>query len=231
LVEVAVVIAVISVLLVIIAAPLAGQIERRRMEETQKLLDTAREALYGYAAANGRLPCPARADGSSNGQESPINGGACTNQVGLLPAVTLGMTPVDANGHLVDAWADGTNARRVGYAVSNSNSNAVTTANGIRNTTMAVVGAATHLYVCATGLTAAPPTTNCGTLVELTSTAPAVIFSLGRDTNTNSQDETNNQNGDIVFSSGTLSASFDDMVTWLSMNTLFSRMMAGGKLP
>ena len=231
LIEVAVVITVVSVLLVIIAAPLSGQLERRRIEETQKILETARDALYGYAAANGRLPCPATA--SSAGQEAPIGGGACTAAVGFLPAVTLGLTPVDSAGYLVDAWADGTAARRIRYAVSTSNGSAVTTVDGIRNATMASVGSSTsHLYVCATGLAAAPPTTNCGaTVVTLADRAPAVLYSLGKDTATNSFDETNNQNGDVVFTSGNPNPTFDDQVIWLSLNTLFSRMISGQKLP
>ncbi|MCF8184500.1 MAG: hypothetical protein K9J43_05940, partial [Polynucleobacter sp.] len=47
------------------------------------------DALLGYAAINGRLPCPATA--ASNGAESPIGGGVCTNPYnGFLPAATLG---------------------------------------------------------------------------------------------------------------------------------------------
>lgn len=231
LIEIAVVIVIISVLLAMVAVPLASQVERRRVEDTQKLLESVKDALYGYAAANGRLPCPATA--TSAGQEAPLGGGTCTTLVGFLPAVTLGITPVDSAGFAIDAWVDGTAARRVGYAVSNSNSSALTTADGVRAATMASVGASTtHLYVCATGLASGPPTTNCGvTVATLADKAPVVLFSLGRDTGTNSIDETNNQNGDRVFSSGTPNATFDDIVTWMSMNALFDRMIKAGKLP
>ena len=61
--------------------------------------------------------------------------------------------------------------------------------------------------------------------------APAVLFSLGKNSGVNSIDEGNNQNGDKVFTSGTPNATFDDLVTWMSLNTLFDRMIKAGKLP
>ena len=232
LVEIAVVLVILTVLLSIVVVPIATQVEQRRVDETQKFLESAKDALYGFAAANGRLPCPATA--GSAGQESPVGGvGACAALVGFLPAVTLGLTPVDASGFANDAWADGNPLRRIGYAVSNSNGAALTTTDGVRVATMATVSASiTHLYVCATGLAAAPPTTNCGaTVTTLADKAPAVLFSLGKNSATNSFDETNNQNGDRVFTSGNRTDTFDDIVTWLSLNTLFDRMVKAGKLP
>ena len=249
LVEIAVVLVIVTLLLTMVAVPLATQVEQRRTEETQKLLDTARDALYGFAAANGRLPCPATA--TSAGQESfctnasggcgaalvaaPAHG-RCVNAIGLLPAVTLGISPVDAGGFAQDAWADGSALRRIGYAVSvyqnPSNTYVVTAPDGIKTATMATTAANPHLFVCGTGLAAAPPTANCGvTVTTLADKAPAVLFSLGRNNAANSFDETNNQNGDKVFSSGTPNATFDDLVTWMSLNTLFDRMLKAGKLP
>ncbi|MFM7461518.1 MAG: hypothetical protein ACKO15_11865, partial [Burkholderiales bacterium] len=90
-----------------------------------------------------------------------------------------------------------------------------------------------QLYVCGTGLTAAAPTTNCGTMTVLSDKAPFVIYSLGKSTvplPTN-YDEINNQNDDGVFTSGARTDTFDDIVTWGSLNTLFSRMVQAGKLP
>src|SRR5664279_5024596 len=53
-----------------------------------KLMRQAQEALLGFAAMNGRLPCPATA--GSGGIESPIGGGVCLAPYsGFLPAATL----------------------------------------------------------------------------------------------------------------------------------------------
>ncbi|MBL0122265.1 MAG: hypothetical protein IPP88_05865 [Betaproteobacteria bacterium] len=241
---------IITVLTAMLAVPISTQVELRRVEETQKLLDAARDALYGFAAANGRLPCPAT--GASLGQESFCSNasgacgvpttvqphGRCVNPIGFLPAVTLGVSPVDAGGYAQDAWQDGSNGRRIGYAVSNLQNPAgtgiyvLTAPDGIKSATMGTTALANHLYVCSTGLAAAPPTSNCGvTVTTLTDKAPAVLFSLGKNNNTNSFDETNNQNGDKVFSSGIHNPTFDDLVTWMSLNTLFDRMVKAGKLP
>lgn len=236
LIEIAVVLVIISVLLSIVAVPLSAQVEQRRVEETQKMLESAKDALYGFASARGRLPCPAT-DGvtygatNTSGAENPAGGGVCAVQVGFLPAATLGLTPIDASGFMADAWSDGSAARRIRYAVSLSNGSALTTTDGVKINTMSTVAGVQHLYVCSTGLTAAPPTANCGTMTVLTDQAPAVLFSVGKNSGTNSFDETNNQNGDKVFTSGTPTATFDDIVTWLSLNTLFSRMVQAGKLP
>ena len=59
LVEIAVVLVIISVLIAIVAVPLATQIEQRRTEATLKQLEVIKEALIGFATAKGRLPCPA----------------------------------------------------------------------------------------------------------------------------------------------------------------------------
>jgi prepilin-type N-terminal cleavage/methylation domain-containing protein len=251
LLEIAIVLVIIAVLTTIVAVPLATQVEQRRNEETQKLLDVARDALYGFAAANGRLPCPATA--ASAGQESfcpnaspagcgipqviaPVHG-RCVNAVGLLPAVTLGISPLDAAGYAQDAWADGSTSRRIAYAVSTyqnpANTYVLTAPDGIKTATMGTTATNNHLYVCSTGLTSAPPTTNCTApgVTTLVDKAPVVLFSFGKNNATNSFDETNNQNGDKVFSSGIRTDTFDDLVTWLSMNTLFDRMVKAGKLP
>jgi hypothetical protein len=217
------------------------QVEKERA--TQKLLVEARDALLGFAATFGRLPCPASA--TSNGIESAVGGGVCTNPYnGFLPAVTLGLPGVDANGYLSDAWQGSTN--RVRYAVTTASGSAATTINGIRTATMAIFGdvtppidiGAANLRVCgaSTGITA----TTCGTATALTTNAVAVLFSLGNNAKNGAPggvDEAANQNGDQVFVShprtDTLGANgeFDDLILWLPTAALFDRMTQGGKLP
>ena len=256
LIEVAVVLIIITVLFALLAAPLSGQIEARRIEETRRLLETSKEALLGFAVANGRLPCPAST--TSNGVESFCTTGGvgacgaatttvqahgrCSNPFdGFVPAVTLGVSPVDANGYLIDAWTNA-NASRIRYAVSTENDGtnySLTRVDGIKARTMATVAASSeNLVVCSTGLTAAASATVCNAPTQtLASGAAAVLFSLGSNGGTAfaslSFDEQNNQSAvpDKVFSSGTPTTNFDDVVTWLSLNTLFGRMVQAGKLP
>ena len=235
LVEVAVVLVIISILITAVAIPLSTQLDAQRAQETRRQLELAKEAIYGFALANGRLPCPATVAGAT-AVELPDGGGGCTDQSGFLPAVTLGLSGNMAGGYLADGWDDGTALRRIRYAVSTANTNALTTSDGIKTQTMTTVAAATHLTVCSTGLTTAPSATVCAAgTTALSDKAPFVIHSLGKDTSTTANDSLSNQNAvanvDMVFTSGTQNATFDDIVTWGSLNTLFARMVQAGKLP
>lgn len=263
LIEIAVVLLIISVLVTIVAVPLATQLEQRRGDDTRKQIELAKEALIGFAMANGRLPCPASP--ASNGVSSfctlgtgacistttpQPSHGRCSDSNGLLPAVTLGFSPVDAQGYAIDAWQDGSTLHRIRYAVSKleypivgSGIFPITASNGIQTAGMDKVVEVTptfraHLYVCGTGLTATSLATDCSVgVTKLTDRAVAVVYSVGANAATAfaslSFDEQNNQGNStaIVFTSGDPNASFDDIVSWISINTLFARMVQAGKLP
>ena len=256
LIEIAVAIFIITLLLGSILVPLTTQVESRNYDTTQRILDQAREALLGYAAAYGYFPCPAST--TSNGQEAAGTdhsaGAASTcpaavlganTYIGFLPAARLGFTPTDTNGYAVDAWSLTQN--RIRYAVSNVTVNGVTQpftrTNGMRNAGMANVTGAALLYVCNSG-TGVIAGTNCGTAVTLTSNAPVVIWSVGPNAPTggSSVHEAQNPNpnggtSDRIFVSRTKAAAgatggeFDDIVTWIGTPTLFSRLVASGQLP
>jgi len=131
-VELAVTMVVIAILLGSILVPLNTQVESRKYDETQRVLERAREALLGYVAANGYFPCPATS--TSNGQEAPgFNHNpvppqtSCPSTVGVaalsgvyygfLPAARLGLTPTDSQGYALDAWGLAP-YNRIRYAVS-----------------------------------------------------------------------------------------------------------------
>ena len=224
LVEIAIAIFIITLLLGSILVPLGTQVENRNLDNTQRILDQAREALLGYAAAYGYFPCPASS--GSFGLEAVTSHatGACAGGVtgtdtyiGFLPAATLGFTPVDASGFAVDAW--GLTQNRIRYAVSRSTVNGITNpftrtggmrSAGMLNIASCVQGALAAictspsgtspagglLYVCNNG-TGVTPGANCGTAVALTSNAPVVIWSVGPNAATTggvSADEAQNPN-------------------------------------
>lgn len=58
LIELAVVLFIVSLLLAGFLVPLREGIESERRVETQAKLESIESALYGFAIANGRLPCP-----------------------------------------------------------------------------------------------------------------------------------------------------------------------------
>lgn len=234
LLEVAIVIAIVSLVLGSLLVPLQTQVEQRQIADTRKQLEDIKAALVGFAVSNGRLPCPASS--TSLGVESPSGGGACNNNYnGFVPAATLGLTLVDNQGYAVDPWGN-----RIRYAVTSANGNAFTTANGMQSAGFSAL--APNLLICstATGISG----TNCAAGKSLTTGVPAVIYSTGKNggyggtgTDETENPNANSANNDRVFVSHIITppaaanGEFDDIVTWLSPNTLYNPMTAAGRLP
>lgn len=240
LIEMAVALVIVALLLGSLLVPLQNQVEQRKTSETQRTLDLALEALLGFAAANGRLPCPASA--SSNGIEDPYPPtGTCNHPYdGFFPAATLGLSPTDAQGYLVDAW--GLQQNRIRYAVTTYSSSS-----GCANNVYTTTGGMKACWSQITAGNVAPNLTVCSSLngnncaagATLTSTAPAVIFSLGKNAATGGTgvDEAQNLDADRVFvwhtqsGSNAPSGEFDDIMVWMSPSILYSRMISAGQLP
>jgi prepilin-type N-terminal cleavage/methylation domain-containing protein len=193
LVEMAVVLAIVGLLLASAMYTLSAQMEQRAREDTQRRLEQAREALLGFAVANGRLPCPA--SGATTGVEadSPVGSGTCTNAYnGFLPAVTLGYQPVDEQGFALDAWNN-----RIRYAVATTlyTASCITTPatphftskSNLKQNGMSCQPNTNDLLICQSSVTTpAPAPGSCGPAGNaLTNNSPsgtvvAVIFSTGK---------------------------------------------------
>ena len=232
---------ILAILAAGLSMPLAAQVSLRRVEESKRQLDDARDALLGFAAANGRLPCPAT--GESRGTErfapgSDARDGLCADFFdGLLPAATLGLSPLDAEGFARDAW--GSSANRIRYAVFGGRpvggiANPLTRVNGVRQATLDEIGAAPgYLVICSTGATA--EASGCGPAAnQLTRKAAFVLMSLGPnapETPPRGSDESRNVDGDGVFVAHEPARDFDDIVIWAGVNQLASRLVAAGRAP
>lgn len=241
LLEVVIAIAVAAILAAGLAIPLAAQLQLRRADEARRLLEDARDAILGFAAAHGRLPCPATPQ--SRGEEAfaaggdPLNGRCADFHSGFLPAAALGLGPLDDAGFLRDPWQSPAN--RVRYAVHGGTINAVahvlTRANGMQAATLEGLGAASHyLYVCSAGEGA--DALGCGSAAnQLTRRAAFVLVSAGPNAAlapAPGSDEARNLDGDASFVAREAAASgFDDVVHWASINALIHRMISAGRLP
>ena len=254
LVELAVVVLVITLLLGSLLIPLATQVDQRNVAETQKRLQEVKEALLGYAMANGRFPCPAGNAAGDTGVEKFLNppsdsalNGNCSNFFnGYVPGITLGLSNLDSQGFVVDAW--GLQQNRIRYAITNRLTNTFTKQGGMRGVGIQGLGTPTSgggtpmLYVCAssTGATA----TDCGTAANTLSNGDTVfiVYSLGKNAATSgatgvaSADEQLNINGaNPVFVSRTTSTQaggeFDDIVLYSSRSSIISQMTVAGQLP
>ncbi|MBI5750971.1 MAG: type II secretion system protein [Hydrogenophilales bacterium] len=219
LIEMAFVLIIVTLLLGGLLVPFATQVEQKRIAETQKAMEEIKEALLGFAVANGRLPCPDMVvgAGANDGLEDPL-GGPCAAAAteGNLPWATLGV----ANS---DAWGN-----RFGYRVTIN----FATFGGI---TLGPPPTPGTLRICTDAA--------CGSL--LANSIPAVIYSLGKNGQSFSctpvpagrADECENRDSDndfvsrIITGPGAPAGEFDDLVVWLSPNVLFNRMVAAGRLP
>lgn len=260
LVEMAVVLAIIGLLLGTAMYTLSAQSEQRAREETQRTLERARDALLGFAVANGRLPCPA--SGATTGVESdnPVGSGNCTNPYdGFLPAVTLGFQPVDAQGFALDGWNN-----RIRYAVAVNVNTAscigtsalphFTSKTNLKQNGMSCQPHKNELLICKSSVSSpAPVPGDCGpadntvTNANPSGTVVAVIVSPGKDyalapsaaaaAAAGNADEAANLDNNPVFISHTPSPSgatggeYDDMVLWVSVGTFYGRLANAGVLP
>jgi type II secretory pathway pseudopilin PulG len=260
LVEIAVVLLILTVLLTGIAVPIAAQVEARRLEETRRQLEEARVAILGFVGANGRFPCPATA--TSNGLESFCSAasGGCTATTtvqthgrcssfynGFLPAVTLGLTPVDSTGRLRDAWGAPQNVIR--YAVRDLDltseitglDHVFTVTDGIKQATMSKVlrnsSGSSERNLISVCIDASVATSDCNGAPNSLANVPAVIFSVGPNavtTGGTSIQEAENLDGNAVFISRDRSVGtneFDDVVTWISIYKTFDRLVEVGRVP
>lgn len=240
LLELMIALVVVTILASGIALPLAAQVQARRTDEARRLLAEARDALLGFAAAHGRLPCPATID--SLGQEayapggSAIDGACASFHGGFLPGAALGLAGLDAQGFVRDPWASDRN--RIRYAVHggavNGIANALTRVNGMQLATLAGLGAAPHyLFVCTSG--AAASGSGCGPASsQLTRRAAFVLVSTGLNGAIEpaaGSDEARNLDGDAVFVAREAGPDFDDLLDWGAISLVVNRLVVAGRLP
>jgi prepilin-type N-terminal cleavage/methylation domain-containing protein len=258
LVELAVVMAIVALLLGTAMYTLSARSEQRARDDTLNTLEQAREALLGFAIANGRLPCPA--SGASTGVEAETSPGnnVCSNPYnGFLPAITLGFQPVDSQGFALDAWNN-----RIRYAVAQNISSCAgtsttphfTSKTNLKQNGMSCLPSSIDLLICQSSVSSpAPVAGNCGpasntvTNSSPTGTVVAVIFSTGQDyalattsaaaSAAGNADEAANLDGNSVFIShtpspkGATGGEFDDLVLWIPVGTFYGRLASAGVLP
>jgi len=234
LIEMAMVLLIVGLLLGGLMMPLSTQIDQQRITETKKNQDEIVQALIGYAIANGRLPCPATATiatGAANAgvANTATNAGCTGGQTGVIPWVTLGLNETDS-------WG-----RRYTYRVTAEYSRLVPQIAFGAPCAPAVTPTRSAFALCSPGdnniyLVASPGLNPNVTLM------PAVVVSHGKDglgaympQGTQvlgaTTDSLENANGDAVFRSYPPTTTFDDLVAWVSPNTLMNRMVSAGTLP
>jgi len=226
LIEMAIVLMIVALLLGGMLVPLSAQMDQRNISDTQKAMSEIKEAIIGYALANGRLPCPA--DGTIASGTTGAGVANCTLTTGVLPWATLGVNETDA-------WGD-----RYTYRVVSSYADAT---DGTGAASCAVT-TGVSFQLCSAGNLNVLSAKTAGTTIS--GSVPAVIISHGKNKagaytpqggsplpGGSDQDELENSDGsaDNNYVSHTFTPTFDDLVVWISPNILNNRMVAAGKLP
>ena len=239
--EMAVVMLIVALLLASGMMTLSAQTEARNNEEAMRRVNAAVDAIIGFAITNRRLPCPASA--GTTGDEDPIAGtGACTTWYGgFVPAKTIGVQPVDAQGYLVDPWGN-----RLRYVVANLITGCTGTSTTPHFTSAANLKAngvscrPNDLDVCQSSVGITATSCNTATRVVSSSTAAFIVFSTGKNGNLASNygpDEIANTDGDRVFvtripgTSDMAGGAYDDLMVVVPAGVLYSKLIAAGVLP
>lgn len=239
LLEMAITLAIVGFLLGGLMMTLGAQQDVSRVQETRRLLTQAREALYGFAMQNGRLPCPAAPGAASTGLERTANAtangcGGAGSMHGTLPWATLGLPEGDAWGRRFTYSVTPRFARTVQAYPLNQYGCLI-------DPTAAPTQAAFAL--CSRGDYSVQRTGAGGAfLIQAPAGAVAVIVSHGpngaggRMTGGSAAvaatgDELENADADVLFFDDSEREGYDDLVEWVVPSILMNRMVQAGRLP
>lgn len=205
LLELAIVLAILGILLSGILIAVSETTENTRRSQTRQQLDNILDAVYGFAQASGRLPCPAIA--ASNGQEN------CSSSHGFVPSATIGISgSINDDGLLTDAW---------GFPIRYSVFSPLTTEGGLASTFP--IDPDNQMLIIDSGTD------------TITDKAAVVIVSTGANGGTTppvpSDEEENINETDIFISTGYSEENFDDIIIWMSPYILYNRLVSAGRLP
>jgi prepilin-type N-terminal cleavage/methylation domain-containing protein len=236
LIEMAIVLMIAGLLLSGMLVPLSAQMDQKNNADTQKSLSEIREAIIGYALANGQLPCPA--DPTAVTGVTPTAGIArtppCTgtNSTGVVPWATLGVSETDA-------WGN-----RYTYRVTDYFADSIVSATYGSGCAPSTPPNFASFALCSSGTLNVLSAATGGTTIA--GSVPAIVISHGKNSAgaytpkgtqilpvSSSADEQENSDGsaDNLYVSHTPTPAFDDLVAWISLDILFNRMVSAGKLP
>lgn len=213
LLEMAVVMVILGLLLGGLLGPLSEQRKNKLQTQAKQQLIDIESALLGYAAAYGKLPCPAT--NASAGVEARTGSDNCSSQFGYPPAQTLGLQGrSDSSGRILDPWL-----APIRYSLSSVNTWEYAKA-------IELNGSSADYQICAQS--------SCSNVQA--QNVVAVLISLGEDgiSGTTSPDQLENTDGDSTFVSRSLSeasgSEFNDNLRWISSNVLVFQLVNAGRL-
>lgn len=235
LIELAIVLFIVALLLGGLLAPLSVRVDQENRNKTESDLEGIREALYGFALAQGRLPCPdcpstavagcgsASAGDGVEDRTGAVGSQSCATLEGNLPWATLGVQDTDAWDHhfayrVTGSFADDASLKTVSPPAS-----------------CTTVTAGVSFALCSEGDIDVKDGVGGN---DVATDVPAIVISFGANGGVMppvSASEQENADGDNIFVMQGYSSDpnkpFDDMLVWLSPNVLMNRMVMAGRLP
>ncbi|MEO8313672.1 MAG: prepilin-type N-terminal cleavage/methylation domain-containing protein [Pseudomonadota bacterium] len=215
LLELALVLVIVALLLGGLMTGVSGMRTRQLDADTRQQLDEITESLMTFAAINRRLPCPANPatpdTTAGAGIERTPNATGCTGgNHGVLPWATLGIAQVDSWGRRFTYRVTASFARTgAAITLTSVGDNTIRNAAGVDLATQVPVVIVSH------GLNALRSYSRAG-----------VIGATSPDAS-----ELENANADAVFVSDVVTDNRDDLVRWVPVSLLMSRMLQAGTLP
>lgn len=227
LIELAIVLLIVGLLLGGLLGPIGTRIEQQEREQTQIQLEDIKEALFGFAVTNGRLPCPAEPTVATGTVGAGTEKCSISSGKGVLPWVALGVVETDA-------WG-----RRFTYHVTTSFMDAIAATTVSPPPTCTTIPTQSSFALCSEGNIKVTDGSN-----NISTEIPALVVSHGKNgygaytpqgspipATGASTDESKNADSNAIYVSHAYTSQFDDIVIWLSPNILFNRMVLAGKLP
>ncbi len=201
--------------------------ERRNEQQTHKRLADAREALIGFAARNGRLPRPARS--ALDGRENPQPCDTVNSCSGFIPWVTLGIEGADSWGKLLRYAVTPSFTVVPIDAITVGGDKTVSGRDGQGKLFYLVGQPGCPVYVqCAPAVLYSSGKNNPGTSVLGIALPSPVDNNLDeRQNDIASSDFISRPRGDAADAPG---GEFDDLVTWVPVQKLYSSMRAAHTL-
>lgn len=237
LVELTIVLVIVALLAGGLIFGLSGQRDQIQRRDSLEQLDVIRDALLGFAMANGRLPCPADPTVAANGGDEAIQLCAaahshiaagyacvatdtqCAREHGALPWRSLGLPESDTWGNRYTYFA--------GYEFSDPLIQNEVDAGRRARFSLETNGRATIQDGAGNDLASAIP----ALVVSHGNRGAGAYLSSGQQLGGAAGDEAENADADLIFISRPPNDSFDDQLLWLPATLLKARLVAVGRLP
>ena len=231
--ELAIVMIIMALLIGGMMVPLSAQQDIRNNTETTRQLEEIREALLGFAVTKGYLPCPAKSSSDGNEDRNTITGkctGTSEKRFGLIPWVTLGLKPNDSWSHLfiysvTPAFSRAKPAEL--FKISSDPDITIKTRDTVGNLVNLSNVNGIPVVIMSTGKNGYWS----WTLDQAVKNADSNGSNIDEDTNASTTSDGKTFISRTATGPDASTGEFDDLLTWISPNVLFNRMVAAGKLP